>query len=182
MRMRLLVCVTTILLAGAAWAQNMCNPVCANQPKECCQADQGGLLGFECSGHVQPHFILSDGDAFTEVSGLNASFSVAGLTVHTTIGNTTFAPFTIGSSETRVRFTTSNGGECVQVSNLKGFVNPSPIVVDGRALTILKTGSFFCREPQRDLICFPVKGQVGPPFPALACNPDRVEYACGIVK
>ena len=182
MRMRLLVCVTTILLAGTAWAQGVCNPVCANQPKECCQVE-GGLLGYECSGGGQPHFIIGDGDELTEVSGLNASFSVAGLTVHTTIGNTTFAPFKIGSSEKRVRFTTSDGGECVQVANLSGFVNPSPIVVEGRALTILKTGAFFCREPQRDLICFPVKGQVGPPFPTnLSCTPDRVEFACGLVS
>ena len=70
---------------------------------------------------------------------MNASFSVAGLTVHTEIGNTTFAPFTIGSSEKPVRFTTSNGGQCVPVSNLSGFVNPSPIVVQGRALTISKS-------------------------------------------
>lgn len=183
MGMRLLVCVTTILLAGSAWAQGVCNPVCADQPQECCMVAEGGLLGLECSGKAQPHFILTDGDELTEVSGLNASFSVAGLTVHTEIGNTTFAPFTIGSSEKRVRFTTSNGGECVQVSNLNGFVNPSPIVVQGRALSILKTGAFFCREPQRDLICFGVKGQVGPPFPNnLSCTPDRVEFACGVVS
>jgi len=181
MQVRLLVCATTILLASAAWAQ-VCNPVCADQPKECCQVDEGGLLGFECSGKTQPHFVLSDGDELTEVSGQNASFSAAGITVHTEIGNTTFAPFTIGSSEKRVRFTTSNSGECVQVSNLAGFVNPSPIVVQGRALTILKTGAFFCHEPQRDLICFPVKGQVGPPFPNLSCTPDRVEFACGLVS
>jgi hypothetical protein len=140
------------------------------------------LLQYECSGGGQPHFVLGDGTLLTEVSGVNASFSVAGLTVNTTIGNATFAPFTIGTSENRVRYTTSNGGQCVQVKNLSGFVNPSPIVVSGRALTVLKTGAFFCREPGRDIICFPVKGQVGAPFPALPCTPDRVEAACGLVS
>jgi len=180
MKLRLLACVTTILLTGTAWAQVCPPPGCTLV----CQ--QGGLLGYECGGSGQPHFVISDGvqiDQLTEVSGVNASFSVAGLTVHTTIGNTTFAPFTIGTSETRVRFTTSLGGECVQIKNLSGFVNPSPIIVDMRALDVLRTGAFFCREPARDLVCFPVKGQVGPPFPTnLGCTPDRVEFACGRVS
>ncbi len=179
MRMRDLVCVTSILLAGTAWAGgNVCLPECANQPQECCQV-AGGLLVYECAGSSQPHFRLSDDTGLTEVSGVNASFSVAGFTVQTTIGNATLAPFKIGTSENRVRFTTSNGGECVQVKNLSGFVNPSPIVVEGRALTVLKN-AFFCREPGRDLICFQVKGQVGAPFPPLSCTPDRVEAACGL--
>src|SRR5262245_4482825 len=172
MRMRLLVCVATMLVAGTVRAQNVCNPVCAGQPPECCTPPVS-LLEFECSGGAQPHFVLGDGDLLTEVSGQTASFSVAGLLVHTKIGTATLVALTIGTSERRVRYTTSNGGECVQVKNLQGFVNPSPIVDSGRALTLLKTGAFFCREPNRDIICFPVKGQVGPPFPSLPCSPDR---------
>ena len=184
MRMRLLVCVTTILLAGAAWAQDqVCNPVCATQPPECCNREGGDLL-YECAKRP-PDFVISDGveDDLTSVKGVTASFSVAGLTVNNlTIGNATFAPFTIGDSNKAVRFTTSLGGECVGVSNFTGFVNPGPIVVGMRALTVLKSGTFFCREPARDIICFQVKGQVGPPFPTnLACPVDRVEYACGTV-
>jgi hypothetical protein len=118
------------------------------------------------------------------VKGVPASFSVAGLTVsNLKIGNATFAPFTIGDSNTNARFTTSLGGQCVGVSNFKGFVNPGAFVVDGRALMLLKTNPFFCREPTRDIICFQVTGQVRAPFPTnLACTPDRVEYACGLVS
>ena len=181
MSKKLLASVTAILLAGLLPVLAAAEPVC---PPGCTCICEGGLLGYECQGGGQPHFIIGDNDELTEVKNVNASFSVAGLTVsNLTIGNTVFAPFTIGSSESRVRFTTSNGGECVQVSNLKGFVNPSPIVVDNRALTVLKTGAFFCHEPGvRDLMCFPVKGQVGAPFPDLACTPDRVEFVCGVVS
>ena len=184
MGMRLLVCVTTILLAGTAWAQDQtCNPMCADQPKECCGI-QGGDLLYECA-KAPPNFVISDGveDDLTSVKGVTASFSVAGLTVsNLKIGNVTFAPFTIGDSNTNVRFTTSLGGECVGVSNFKGFVNPGAIIVGNRALNLLKSNPFFCREPARDIICFQVTGQVRAPFPTnLACTPDRVEYACGTV-
>lgn len=184
MAMRFLVCVTTILLAGTAWAQDGfdCSQCSACPPQDCIQAED--LLQYECQGSSQPHFVLGDGTLLTEVKGVTASFSVAGLAVQTTIGGVTFDPFTIGSSEDRVRYTTSNGGECVEVKGLSGFNNPSPIVVSGRALNVLKK-AFFCREPGRDLICFQVKGQVtgNPiPFPPLACNPDRVEAACGLVN
>jgi hypothetical protein len=180
MRLRLLVWVTAIALAGTVRAEQVCNPVCADQPPECCNI-QGGLLVLECAGGGQPHFVIHDtlNTTLTEVSGVSAGFSVAGATVNVTIGNAAFAPFTIGVSENRVRFTTSNGGQCVQVKNFSGFVNPGPIVVDNRALSVSRN-AFFCREPARDLICFQVKGQVGAPFPPVACTPDRVEYACGV--
>ena len=184
MRTRLLVCVTTILLAGTALAQQMCNPACATQPPDCCNLG-GGDLVFECANRP-PDFVISDAaqDLLTAVKGVTASFSVAGLTVsNLKIGNATFAPFTIGVSNTNVRFTTSLGGQCVGVSNFKGFVNPGAFVVDGRALMLLKSNPFFCREPTRDIICFQVTGQVRAPFPTnLACTPDRVEYACGLVS
>jgi hypothetical protein len=189
MRMRLLVCVTTILLAGTAWAQQACPVpnVCAGLPVQCC-AQQGGLLVYECS-QEPPDFVLSDKESggaieveLTGVKGVPANFSVAGLTVNNlTIGNVTLAPFTIGSSNNSARFTTSDGGQCVGVGNFSGLVLPNPIVVGTRALTLSKSNPFFCRSPARDVLCFQVKGQVGAPFPALACVPDRVEYACGIV-
>ena len=198
MRMRLLVCVTTILLAGTAWAQQMCpSPnVCAGLPAVCCQPPQGGLLLYECSVSSRPpDFVISDKESggsieidLTGVTGVPANFSVAGLTVNSlTIGNGTVAPppFTIGSSASSARFTTSDGGQCVKVGNFSGLVLPSAVVVGSRALTLGKTNPFFCRSPGppvRDIICFQAKGQVGAPFPALACAPDRVEYACGIVS
>ena len=190
MRMRLLASVTTILLAGTAWAQDqVCNPVCAGQPVECCSPAQGGLLVYECASKP-PAFVISDKESggsieveLTAAKGVPANFSVAGLTVNNlTIGNASFASFTIGSSASSARFTTSDGGQCVGVGNLSGFVIPGPIVVANRALTLSKSNPFFCRSPARDVICFQVKGQVGAPFPALACLPDRVEYACGTVS
>src|SRR5262249_49776033 len=190
MRMRLLVCVTTILLAGAAWAQQMCPDPnsCAgcNLPKECCSG-VGGLLVYECATATRPpDFVISDKESpggslevdLTAAKGVPANFSVAGNTVsNLVIGNATFAPFKIGSSASSARFTTSDGGQCVAVSNLTGFVIPGPIVVANRALTLSKSNPFYCRSPApaRDIICFQVKGQVGPPFPTLACTPDRVE-------
>ena len=197
MRMRLLVCVTTILLAGAAWAQQVCPDPnsCAGcgLPAECCQR-QGGLLLYECASRP-PNFVISDEESggsievdLTAAKGVPANFSVAGLTVNNlTIGNATLAPppFTIGSSASSARFTTSDGGQCVGVGNFSGLVLPNPIVVGNRALTLSKSNPFFCRSPGppvRDILCLQVKGQVGAPFPALACNPDRVEYACGIVN
>jgi hypothetical protein len=190
MRMSLLAYVTTILLAGAAWAgaQQMCpDPnTCAgcNLPIECCQGD-GGLLVYECATKP-PNFVLA-GEGIeielTGVKGVLATFSVAGLTVNSlTIGNATFGPFTIGDSNKNARFTTSDGGQCVGVSGFTGLVLPNPIVVAGRALTTSKSNPFFCRSPAGDILCFQVKGQVGAPFPDLACVPDRVEYACGIVS
>ena len=198
MRMRLLVCVTTILLAGAAWAQQMCpDPNSCGGcglPAACCQ-QQGGLLLYECSASSRPpDFVISDKESggsieidLTAVKGVPANFSVAGNTVNSlTIGNATIAPpaFTIGSSASSARFTTNDGGQCVAISNLSGLVLPNPIVVGTRALTLSKSNPFHCRSPApgHDIICFQVKGQVGPPFPALACTPDRVEYACGIVS
>ena len=186
MRTRFLICVTTILLAGTASAQDqVCNPVCATQPLECCNQPHGGDLLYECA-KMPPAFVISDGaeDDLTSVKGVTASFSVAGLTVNNLkIGNAVFAPFTIGVSHNNVRFTTSMGGQCVGVSNFKGFVNPGAFVVEGRALMLLKSNPFFCREPARDIICFQVTGQVRAPFPTnLACTPDRVEYACGLVS
>jgi len=200
MRMRLLVWATTILLAGAAWAQQMCPDPnsCAgcNLPKECCQTVQGGLLVYECSTPTRPpDFVISDKESggsievdLTAVKGVPANFSLTNFPVNNLIiGNATVAPppFTIGSSTSSARFTTSDGGQCVGVSNLSGLVLPNPIVVGGRALTTSKSNPFFCRSPGppvRDILCFQVKGQVGAPFPVLACTPDRVEYACGIVN
>jgi len=197
MRMRLLVCITTILLAGTALAQQMCPDPnsCAgcNLPKECCQSNQGGLLVYECATATRPpDFVISDKETggsieidLTAAKGVPASFSVAGLIVtNLIIGNATVAPppFTIGSSANSARFTTSDGGQCVGVSNFSGLVLPNPIVVAGRALTLSKSNPFFCRSPARDILCFQVKGQVGAPFPSLTnCTPDRVEYACGTV-
>ena len=195
MRIRLLVCVTTILLAGAAWAQQVCPDPnsCAgcNLPAECCQPGQGGLLVYECASKP-PNFVISDKESsgsievdLTTAKGVPANFSVAGLTVNNlSIGNVTLASFTIGSSNSSARFTTSDGGQCVGVGNFSGLVLPNPIVVAGRALTLSKSNPFFCRSPGppvRDILCLQVKGQVGAPFPALACSADRVEYACGIV-
>jgi hypothetical protein len=183
MRMRFVAYITTILLAGTAWAQGFDCSQCAVCPPQDCSVVED-LLVYECQGGDQPHFTIGDGTLLTEVKGVNASFSVAGLTVQTTIGGVAFDPFTIGTSESRVRYTTSNGGECVEVKNLVGFNNPSPIVVSGRALNIIKK-AFFCREPGRDIICFQVKGQVTGdpiPFPPLSCVPDRVEAACGLVS
>jgi hypothetical protein len=192
MRMRLLVCITTILLAGTAWAQQMCpNPnQCAGcgLPAECCQ-QQGGLLVYECASKP-PAFVVSDkeggGSIEVELStakNVPANFSVAGNTVNSlTIGNATFGPFTIGSSNSSARFTTSDGGQCVGVGNFSGLTLPNAIVVANRALTLSKSNPFYCRSPARDILCFQVKGQVGAPFPALACDPDRVEYACGVVS
>src|SRR5262249_34081560 len=175
MRMRILVCITTILLAGAAWAQQCPDPnTCAGcgLPPECCQ-QEGGLLVYECTS-TPPNFVVSDKPGgsieveLTAAKGVPANFSVAGLTVNNLlIGNATFAPFTIGSSANSARFTTSDGGQCVAVSNFTGLVLPNPIVVQGRALTLSKSNPFFCRSPARDIICFQVKGQVGAPFPAL---------------
>lgn len=192
MRMRLLVCVTAILLAGTAWAQQCPDPnQCANcnLPAVCCQPQQGGLLVYECASKP-PNFVVSDKETpggvieveLTAAKGVAAGFTVAGLAVNNlTIGNVTFAPFTIGASSSSARFTTSDGGTCVGVSSLSGLVLPNPIVVAGRALNLSKSNPFFCRS-SRDIICFQVKGQVGAPFPTFAaCTPDRVEYACGIV-
>ena len=193
MRMRLLVCVTTILLAGAAWAQQVCPVpnVCAGLPVQCC-APQGGLLVYECTS-TPPNFVISDKESpggtieigLTAVKGVAANFSVAGLTVNNLlIGNATIAPppFKIGSSNSSARFTTSDGGQCVGVSNLIGLVLPSAVVVGNRALTLSKSNPFFCKSPALNVLCFQVKGQVGAPFPPLACVPDRVEYACGTVS
>jgi hypothetical protein len=140
-----------------------------------------------------PDFVISDKESggsievdLTAAKGVPANFSVAGLTVNNLkIGNVTLASFAIGNSNSSARFTTSDGGQCVGVSNFSGLVLPNPIVVAGRALTLSKSNPFFCRSPGppvRDILCFQVKGQVGAPFPALACSPDRVEYACGIVS
>ena len=192
MRMKLLVCATTILLAGTAWAQQMCpDPnTCAgcNLPIECCQP-VGGQLVYECA-NKPPNFVLVRENG-TEVS-LTAVSGVAGFSLPTpflvnnlVIGNGTFAPppFTIGDSATNARFVTSLGGKCEAVGSFKGLVVPSPITVNGRALTVSKSNPFFCRDPDRDTLCFQVKGQVGAPFPNLAaCTPDRVEYACGKVN
>jgi len=193
--MRFLVCVTAILLAGTAWAQQMCPPAnqCAgcNLPAACCAPGVGGLLVYECASKP-PNFVISnkeDPNGVIEVGLVPdgpANFSVAGLTVNSvTIGNATFGPFTIGSSSNTARFTTSDGGQCVRVSNFTGLVLPNPIVVFNRALTLSKSNPFFCRSPTLNpplgIICFQVKGQVGAPFPQLACLPDRVEYACGNV-
>src|SRR5215475_9196348 len=189
MRMRLLVCVTAILLAGTAWAQQQCpDPnTCAGcrLPAECCQG-VGGLLVYECTS-TPPNFIISDKETggtievgLTGVKGVAASFSVAGLTVNNLlIGNATIAPppFKIGSSNSSARFTTSDGGQCVGVGNFSGLVLPSAVVVGNRALTLSKSNPFFCQSPTLNVLCFQVKGQVGAPFPTLACDPDRVEYA-----
>jgi hypothetical protein len=182
MRMRLLVsCLTTILLAGTAWAQDQ--PVC---PPGCTCTCGGGDLVYECA-KTPPDFVISDGAEvdLTAVKGVPANFSVKGLVVNNLlIGNASFPPFTIGDSNNSARFTTSDGGQCVGVSNFSGFVNPGSLVVGNppRALTLLRNGAFFCKSASRSIICFQVKGQVGAPFPPnLACTPDRVEYACGTV-
>src|SRR5262249_44808742 len=171
----------------------VCNPVCANQPKECCQVGGGGLLLYECSSSAAVDFTISDKESGGTIvidltsQGVPPNFSVAGLTVNKLkLRNSTFAPFTIGTSAKNTRFISDeNGqmGQCVAVSNFSGLVLPNPIVVANRALTLSKSNPFFCRSPVRDVICFQVKGQVGAPFPDLPeCNPDRVEYACGIVS
>lgn len=184
MRMRRLVGVITVLLAGTARAGGFDCSQCSVCPPEACSPAPGDLLIYECRGDTQPHFTVGDGTLLSEVKGAKASFSIANLTVQTTIGSVTLDPFTIGSSEDRVRYTTSNGGQCVEVKGISGFNNPSPIVVSGRAVNLLKK-VVFCREPGRDLVCFQVKGQVTGdpvPFPPLFCDPDRVENACGVVE
>jgi len=184
--MRLLVCVTAILLAGSAWAQVCPPPGCT------LDCNQGGLLVYECASKP-PAFVLSDKEnpggvievQLFEAKGVPANFSVAGLVVNNLlIGNGTVAPpaFTIGSSNKNARFTTSDGGQCVGVGNFTGLVLPNAVVVANRALTLSKSNPFFCQTPTLNVLCFQVKGQVGAPFPPLACDPDRVEYACGTVS
>jgi hypothetical protein len=147
-----------------------------------CPPCEQDLLGYECSGGGQPHMVLGDNDGLTEARHA-ATFSVAGTSGSTTIGNVTIS-FVIGSSNTTTKFVTDGGGECVGTSGVQypgGF--PPIAAVAGRALTLSGRNPLYCHEPTRDLICFSVKGQVGPPFPlTLQCAPDRIELACGVVS
>jgi hypothetical protein len=174
MRSWLTIITLCLLGAGLANAQT-CPPGCVCA----CTTD---LLLYECA-NGDGDFVLGDDNLFTAVSGVTASFTVSGLAGQTTIGSATI-PFVIGSSESRVRFTYPNSGECVGTSGVgypDGF--PAMLAVQGRALQMSKRNPLYCRDATRDLICFQVKGQVGPPFPKdLTCTPDRVEYACGVVS
>ena len=172
--MRVLGIILSLFVASLAFAQ-ACPPGCT------CTCEQD-LLGYECAGGGQPHMVLGDNDGLTE-QHQPASFSVSGASGSTVIGGTTIA-FQIGTSNSATKFVTDAGGECVGTSGVKypgGF--PALLVVSGRALQVSGRNPLYCHEPTRDLICFSVKGQVGPPFPTtLQCTPDRVELACGTVQ
>ena len=100
--------------------------------------------------------------------------------------------FTIGTSTSSARFqiidsTLAVIGQCVGTAGDSYTIGFPLLVSDqGRALQASGRNPLYCREGgslNRDLLCFQVKGQVGPPFQAQQlCDPDRVEYICGVVQ
>lgn len=178
----------SLLVAQVASAQ-ICNPVCASQPAQCCGIQADTFLAEECTGVTSAvvHFVVTDGTAWLDLR-LPATFDVSGLSGSIQLGNSGVFGFTIGTSFASARFqivdsTLTVVGQCVGTSGntYSGF--QKMVVADNRALSVSGRNPLFCREPTRDLLCFQVKGQVGPPFQAHElCDPDRVEYACGVVE
>ena len=182
-----------LALASPALAQ-VCNPVCASQPTQCCGIQSDTFLAEECTGATSDlvHFVITDGTGWVD-QRLPATFDVSGLSGTTTLGDmmpVTFS-FTIGTSSKSARFQVIDStltviGQCVGVSGVTYTGLPVLISQQGRALQVLKQNPLYCREGDalnRDILCLEVRGQVGPPFQAAQlCSPDRVEYACGVVS
>lgn len=159
-------------------AAQPCPPGCTCAPPVCAPPP----LLFECEGGTQPHFLLALTDGLTE-SQHPASFNVNGLAGTTSFGNSGVFSFFIGTSKASTKYDTAAGGECVGTSGVSYVGFPTFVVVDGRALQVSGRNPLYCREPTRDLICFTVKGQVGPPFPAgLSCAPTHAVAVCGVVS
>lgn len=195
--MKTLLWFAPLLIAAQPVAAQICNPACANQPAQCCaQPENDQFVAEECttvsSTHV--HFVVpGTGTGWVDLR-TPAQFSVSGLAGHATFGDVmpvTFG-FTIGTSAASARFQVINTsltlvGQCVGVAGVQYTGLPSMVSFEGRALTVLKAGSLFCRADIvpgafPDLLCLQVRGQVGPPFQAQElCSPDRVEYLCAAV-
>jgi hypothetical protein len=192
--MRLTPIVGLLLLVSAAAARAQCNPVCASQPAQCCGIQSDTFLAEECTGVTSDlvHFVVTDGTGWID-QRLPATFDVSGLSGTATLGDvmpTTFS-FTIGISSKSARFQVIDStltviGQCVGVSGNTYAGLPTLISEQGRALQVIKQNPLYCREGgalTRDILCLEVRGQVGPPFQAQQlCNPDRVEFACGVVS
>jgi hypothetical protein len=189
--MRTLYVLAALALALPAYAEDVCNPVCADQPPQCCNVQADTFLAEQCTGITSDlvHFRVTDGTAWID-QRTPATFTVSGLSGSTQLGNSGVFQFTIGTSTASARFQIVDSvtpvhviGQCVTVvGNTYTPGLPSLVVVAGRALQVLNK-TLFCREEGvRDLLCFQVKGQVKGPFEAGGfCDPDRVEYACGVV-
>jgi hypothetical protein len=189
--MRILVLL--LLFRAAAFAQ-VCNPVCASQPPQCCGIQSDTFLAEECTGVTSDlvHFVVTDGTGWIDLRA-PATFDVSGTSGTTTLGDVmpiTFG-FTIGKSTMSARFQIVDAsltpiGQCVGTAGDTYTGLPQLISEQGRALQVSGRNPLYCREGgalNRDLLCFQVKGEVGPPFQAQQlCSPDRVEYACGVVQ
>lgn len=189
-----------VSLAGMGRAQ-VCLPECASQPSKCCaQPEADTFLMEECtsasSKATELHFVLVNETGaiqfgLVEESG-PATFSVSGETHTTTLGNSGPFTFTVGTSLGTARFQVVDAihplhvvGQCVGTrGNAYSIPFPAFLVVQGRALLVSGRNPFYCKTGVGpDLLCLQVKGQVSGPFQAgELCDPDRVEYACGLVS
>jgi len=191
--------VLALLLVGRLAHAQTCNPACASQPPQCCGvAPPPPILAEQCTGATSDvvHFVLpGTGTGWVDLR-TPALFSVAGLSGTTTLGDVmpvTFQ-FTIGTSSASARFQVLEGttrniiGQCVTTGGNRYTGLPPLISAQGRALQVTGRNPLWCRYTPTatgtttDILCFAVKGQVGAPFVAQElCDPDRVEYACGVV-
>ena len=199
---------TTWTGASSSLAQ-VCNPVCAGQPPQCCApvAPPPPILAEECTGSTSDtvHFILPDAPG-GPIGWIDlrspATFDVSGTsgTLTFTIGTPPMlfnVGVAIGSSDASARFqvleasTLTQVGQCVGLSGVVYNGLPTMVTVnDGvqtRMLLIRKAGPLYCRYTptggaQTDILCLQVKGDVGAPFESgQICQADRVEYFCGVV-
>lgn len=194
--MRTLVALAFVTALACPVHAQICNPDCATQPAACCavpQADQ--FLAEQCTtaSSTNVHFVVPGlGEGWVEnrvPSTLNPA--IDGLTGHITLGDVlpVTVGFQLGTTAQTARFQTVNTslvvtGQCVATfGDTFAPSLPSMISVQGRGLQVLTRNPFFCRSTgSPDVLCFGVKGQVGPPFQAQTlCAPDRVEFVCSAV-
>ena len=192
-----------LLGTGIARAQ-VCNPVCATQPHQCCApVSADTFLAEECTGATSEtvHFVLPGTGTGWVDQRAPATFTVDGLSGTVTLGTPPIQAmfqFTIGTSDASARFqvleaaTLSIIGQCVGTTGTTYVGLPKVVDFESppgfiRTLVVSGRNPLFCRYTptggvQTDLLCLSVKGDVGAPFVAQAlCDPDRVEFVCGVV-
>jgi hypothetical protein len=186
-----------LLLAARLVGAQTCNPLCAAQPAACCaQPSADTFLAEECTGQTSDtvHFVVPGTGTGWVDQRSPATFDVSGTSGTFTIGDVMpkTVGFTIGKSSGSARFQVIDTsltiiGQCVGTGGDTYTGLPTMVSFQGRALSILKSNTLYCRftpsgAPTEDLFCLGVKGDVGGPFQAQElCDPDRVEYICGLV-
>jgi len=185
-----------LLLLGARGGHaQVCNPVCANQPKACCgvvaQADT--FMAYESATHnstifrgIVPNTAGATCDVTTDVNGIAPTVIDGPLSpVSDLLSSTVTLHFNLGEGVERWQAVGGEfgGGNCFtpEVTGLSGLHGLVVNVTDGCGTHEVTVGrpAFFCVSPTLKFVCFESKNLNKVPLPP---GFDRAEDVCAVIQ